>query len=458
MINYETPRRAFLEYVVFVLFKRKWLILWGFLAVFLSIYLAVKITYPMYLGTSKVWVHRSAPSQDVNLFPDVQRPNFSMSITSPGYNWTEVVNSQSMAMEAVKEFHLDEIYRQRSLDPQDFREYFWYYFRKILFFPVKIPEKLGFWPPPVRDFFATATSKFQSEMITVGMASQVSDVVTISVYAPTPRLAQDIANFLAERLIVRVVEGEQNAARFAMDFAQKQVADISTKLSEVEDSFLAYKKRMEILDVDQQKKEIITYADSLQARIMELQRSQQEMETKMQTLDEQIEAQKKAYVSSVVLQKNFSDWEGAVQNLNGIKESIPLLQEQLRSVHKRATELTEAEFVHSKLSREIDIYSKIWSQFEDKMAKLNIETISKLKEVSMEVIDRAHVPDSADPTFPDSTIINIIGAILAIITGVALAFIIEYYNDSLRSPTEAEKELNIPVFASIPEFRLPKKL
>ncbi len=49
------------------------------------------------------------------------------------------------------------------------------------------------------------------------------------------------------------------------------------------------------------------------------------------------------------------------------------------------------------------------------------------------------------------------GIILGVILGIAVAFLIEYFNDSIRNQKEAEEELRLPVLASIPEFILQKK-
>jgi uncharacterized protein involved in exopolysaccharide biosynthesis len=184
-------------------------------------------------------------------------------------------------------------------------------------------------------------------------------------------------------------------------------------------------------------------------------RAHEELKKRLEVMNEQIEGQKKAYVSIITLQKDISDREKVIQDLAANEESERVVKEQYRESKGRARELIEADHISKKLEREISIYSNIWGQFQDKLAKLNIETVSRLKALSMEIVDRAYLPPSADPIWPKKIFLCVLGAILGIITGLIVPFVIEYFNDSVSNKIEAEKELNIPVLSSISEFHFP---
>jgi len=461
MIDYDTPKRAFLQYLVYVCFKRKWLILWGFALVFIPFVLATKISYPIYHAIAKVWVHR-ATNQQVSFMPDIQMPTFNVSILPPGLNWIEVINGQNMAMEVAREFDMAEYYRNRNINPSNFREKFWYHLKQTIYWPIdKVLDFftwIGWMEPfePYKDYFAYAAKKVTEDMLTVVVAQQMTDVLAISIYGPTPQLSQDIANYLADRLITQIVAGEQGVARFAIDFAEQQLTSISEKLQEAEEALTEYQKKLGVLDIPQQKTLQVNLADTMNSQAMALDQKEQELRAKLAELDQQLEEQKSSYVSNIVLQKNVMDRQEAAVNLVVTQESRKAMDDQFKDVDQRALELIEAEFISNKLKREIDIYSNIRGQFQDKLAKLQIETVSRLKAVAMEIVDPAYLHPDADPVWPKDTANYILGLILGLVTGLAFAFLVEYFNDSLRTRTEVEEELNLPVLAMVPESPLRK--
>jgi len=458
MVDYDTPKRAFLQYIIYVLYKRKGLITWGFLSVFLSFVLATQISYPYYKATAKIWVHRTS-TQSVDFFPDIQRPNFGGTFLPPAINWIEVLNGKDSAKMIVEEFKIDEMYRQRILDPQDFRDKFWHFFKLSLAYPFIVMMDLGILPETKneKNFVSMATEKVIDEMISIDMAMQFADVMAVSIYAPTPKLAENIANYLARSMIERVVKGEQGVARFAIDFANQQVKDIAIKLGAAEDNIISYQKQLGVLDIPSQKNQQVRNTNTLETQIQALDKGYAESLTKYNTIQDQIEEQKRAFISNILLQKQLTDAQRLEVDIQVGEKSKAILEEQLSEAKERADELIEAEFISKKLAREIKIYENIWSQFQDKIAKLNIETVSRLKAASVEIVDHAFVPEDASPEWPKSVANYVLGIILGITTGLGMALTLEYFNDSLRTQMEVEKELNLPFLASIPEFTFRKK-
>lgn len=459
MIDYETPKRSFLHYVLYVMFKWKGFIMWSFLLWVLSLYLATKLSFPIYLGITKVWVHKG-PSQQVTFMPDLQIPNIASGFLPVSFNWIESLTGQHVSMEVAKKFHLDDYFRERSQNPQNFREDFWYYLKWPIKFVLRSVADLAVYLGLMeevtwkKDYLSVAARRVNQDMVVVAMANQLSDVMAISVFGPTRELAQGMANYLAEVLIEKAVQGEQNVARFAVDFAEGQLNEITAKLHASEEDLLAYQKSMGVLEIAQQKTLQVNTSDQLQSQLLSLETAGEELKKKVQVLDEQIEDQKRAFVSSVILQKSIVEKQEAVLNLAINHEKKMVVEKHINETKDRAQELIEAETVSSKLKREIQIYSSIWSQFQDKLAKLKIETVSRLKASAMEVVDPAYIPESEEPVWPKDTVCIIIGIILGLGTGLFGAYFLEYFNDGLRNDLEVQKELNLPVIGSIPEFDL----
>jgi len=457
MIDYDTPKRSFFQYILYVIFKRKWLLTWTFFLFLGSFFLLSYISWPMYQGIAKVWVHKST-NQQISFIPEIQIPNITVGLFPTAINWIESLTGQTVAMELAEVFHLDDFYRLQREDPQGFREKFWYYFKwpikQVMMLPVRIMVSLGFMEQPEfkRDYLSYAAGKVFKSMIVVELSNQMSDVMAISVYGPTRELAEDMANYLADVLIERAVKGEQSVARFAVDFAEEQIGDIEQKLADAENALKEYQKEMGVLNINQQKQLQVSMADGLENQIQTLETSAEELRKKVEVLDQQIKEQGTTFVSTMVLQKNVSDKQEAVLNLAMNQEKSSIIERQIDETHKRARELIEAESVSNRLQREIQIYSNILMQFRDKLAKLKIETVSRLKAASMEVVDPAYIPESEGPSWPMEDLNIILGIILGLGTGLLIAFLIEYFNDGLRNELEVQKELNLPVFGTVPEF------
>jgi capsular polysaccharide biosynthesis protein len=66
------------------------------------------------------------------------------------------------------------------------------------------------------------------------------------------------------------------------------------------------------------------------------------------------------------------------------------------------------------------------------------------------VWDPAAVPD--EPTSPKPVRNGLLGLVLGLMLGLGIALLMEYLDDSWRSPEEAERVLGVPTFGMVPEF------
>lgn len=68
--------------------------------------------------------------------------------------------------------------------------------------------------------------------------------------------------------------------------------------------------------------------------------------------------------------------------------------------------------------------------------------------------ERAVAPGA--PASPDTVLNALLALVLGLILGVGLAFLLEYLDDSWRSPEEVEQVSGVPTFGAIPQFKMPK--
>jgi capsular polysaccharide biosynthesis protein len=89
------------------------------------------------------------------------------------------------------------------------------------------------------------------------------------------------------------------------------------------------------------------------------------------------------------------------------------------------------------------------AEIANETAEVFMETVQQIMKVeNVQVIDLA-VPNLI-PVSPRSKLNIAIAAVLGIMAGVFLAFLIEFLDNTIKSPEDVEKYLNLPVLGAIP--------
>ena len=74
---------------------------------------------------------------------------------------------------------------------------------------------------------------------------------------------------------------------------------------------------------------------------------------------------------------------------------------------------------------------------------------------SVEVIDKAIVPEN--PIKPNKVMNILIAAVLGIMIGLFIVFILEYMDNKIKTPQDIEKYINLPILGVIPNENMSKK-
>ena len=86
----------------------------------------------------------------------------------------------------------------------------------------------------------------------------------------------------------------------------------------------------------------------------------------------------------------------------------------------------------------------------DQVSDVNIGTTGS---ITAKVFDPAVAPDH--PVSPNPLRNGFVALVLGLLLGVGLAFLLEYLDDSWRSPAEVEQISGVPNYALIPRYKLP---
>lgn len=74
---------------------------------------------------------------------------------------------------------------------------------------------------------------------------------------------------------------------------------------------------------------------------------------------------------------------------------------------------------------------------------------------SVEVIDKAIVPEN--PIKPNKVMNILIAAVLGIMIGLFIIFVLEYIDNKIKTPQDIEKYINLPILGVIPNENMSKK-
>ena len=117
-------------------------------------------------------------------------------------------------------------------------------------------------------------------------------------------------------------------------------------------------------------------------------------------------------------------------------------------------QLPSKEQVLVKLTREADVSKQVYLMLAQRYEEARISEI--MQPTDVQVIDTA-VPDYR-PISPRLVLNILIGVVLGLFLGTALAFLYEYMNRTVRTAEDVKQYLDLPVLGSIPSYKHSEKL
>lgn len=123
------------------------------------------------------------------------------------------------------------------------------------------------------------------------------------------------------------------------------------------------------------------------------------------------------------------------------------LEENLTAETIPETQIIEVSYRASEADTAREVANTVGGVFEER-------TNQAPGSVTAMVVDPAVTPEN--PTSPNPLRNGLLALMLGAVLGTALAFVLEFLDDSWRSPEEAEQVSGVPTFGIIPEFRVTR--
>lgn len=96
-----------------------------------------------------------------------------------------------------------------------------------------------------------------------------------------------------------------------------------------------------------------------------------------------------------------------------------------------------------------DINPKLACDIANEVAKIFKKHVIRIMKVdNVQIIDRAEIPQK--PIKPRKMLNIIIATVLGIMVGLGVAFLLEYLDNTIKTPYDVEKHLELPIIGTIP--------
>ncbi len=321
-------------------------------------------------------------------------------------------------------------------------------------------------------------------------------LVDIHMEDDDPKAAAELTNGLAHAYVNQNLELKLQAARDALAWLTSQVNDLKEKVNASEQSLQQYREEAGLLAMEEKQGFTVRKMADVNAGYIDAKAKRLEMETKLAELKRA--AQKPDEVESSPLVMNNS----VIQNLKAqivtlevqrsrllqtYKEKHPEVlktQSQIEEVRRRIREevdrlvrsldseynvlkareaamlaavnqsrdetqnLSKKEIRYNILKREADSNQQLYDVL---LKRLKETSLSQgLDNNNIRIVEPAIVPTS--PVRPRKALNMALAVVIGLAVGLSLVFFVEYMDNTVRTPEQAERTLGVPVLAVIPAF------
>ncbi|MGR9072518.1 MAG: GumC family protein [Gammaproteobacteria bacterium] len=323
---------------------------------------------------------------------------------------------------------------------------------------------------------------------------QRSSIVKVSFESLDPKLAAKIANAHAEIYIVNQLEAKFEATQKATSWLNDQLADLRQKVESSEKAVEMYRSEHGLAKVsggsgilDEQLSEInsqviIAKAERAQAearlrQVNRLLKSGSDLETASEILTspmiqslktQEIALNRKVSEMSVEYGAKHPKMIRIKAEIKELKDKIRIeikkivaalnneveaarsreysLRSSLKSLQGQTGESGKEEVQLRALEREANANRALFEQFLNRFKETT--STQGMQEADARIISEAEVP--VQPSYPKAGRMYVITAILAVLAGFGVVFLLEKLNPGLRTPEQIEEILGVPAIGLIP--------
>jgi capsular exopolysaccharide synthesis family protein len=328
-----------------------------------------------------------------------------------------------------------------------------------------------------------------------------TDVFQIFVNAGSPKSAALIANTLTDKFRETRIEQQKQTIRYSFDFVDNNLAKIEKELQDAENNLSNYKSAHQVMDIEGSSRDLVAFMSNLEAEKLRTELELTEYKNKSSQMGHKLESDgffDQTFLTPQGTEPTNSPFSTLMTQLSNLElEKLELMQkrkeshpdvlkidEQISQVKKKLTSynantlstydiiinaldqkhqrlagmmsryeskmqlMPEQENRLAQLTRQRNVYSKMYTMLLDKREEMRMAELSKLQDII--VVDAAHEP--VTPVKPRKAFNLMLGFLISMILGTLAVFFVEVRSKRHISLDDIENDFPFTIFAIIPEY------
>ncbi len=314
------------------------------------------------------------------------------------------------------------------------------------------------------------TAKNLAGMVKAEVAKD-SNIIQLKVQHTDPRLATDVTNALGEEYLKYLSERNQQQMTRSTDFLQEQKAETDKKLNELLEQYRVFNANAQSVEYLQKQFASVTddlnkYQTSVDMANMEarqLEAGVSSLNAKLASTPETVTVNKASqdgtgtfaseemnpvYISlAEKLNEKEAELAEKTASLNAMNATIERLRLQLESLQST---LSAKQIVQQQMQNEITRLEATQNMLAEKITQTQIAKSMDMGETSINIASPALVP--ANPVKPNKQMNIAVALVLGLMVAVGLVFVLEFMDNTIKSPDDVQKHLGLAVVGSIPVY------
>lgn len=256
------------------------------------------------------------------------------------------------------------------------------------------------------------------QSLAVSEKGRNSGILEFGLESANPQLAMRILNEIAHIYVRQSVELKSAEAQKTLVFLENQLPTLKDQLEAATSALNEFRTQKGSVDLDTETQSLLQGIVELNTQLTLLQQKRDEARQKFT----------EAHPSVVAIDKQ-----------------IARLQDQLKKHDRNIEILPETQQVILRLSRDVKVNTELYTTLLN-----NAQTLRVAKEGTVgnvRIIDEAYLPVS--PIKPNKRLILIVSCALGLMFGIGFVFIRKALHRGIEDPDIIERNLNIPIYATV---------
>jgi len=271
-----------------------------------------------------------------------------------------------------------------------------------------------------------------------------TNIIAVSVEYYDPQIAADIANMLIEVLIRQNEALETNRFSESEISLQKQIEVVQTQITSLEDEITSTSEesvQSQLTTVEEQIAQLQTEIVGLQLNISELQASlpapSQYAWIPTPTVD-------------IVIQTEIHQYQLELEQRQGLLNKFQDIYFNLLTFDSSELSLTNPNRTgNTQYQNTLALYQQIYSSLLSEYERARLSRLEK----AINIVSVEPAIPSPNPVRPQPITNSLLGAIVGFMLAGGVIFLIEYLDDTVKSPEDIQRFTDAPVIGYLPAYR-----